>query len=1734
MLLNYKTRGMSDPKGKPKVYFSCHPEDFAEAFPLVTEDLLNHANCSVWFDADMDETSSEELEDILKEMQLVVFAVTSKFIHENNRAKDLELPLALKNHIPVLPVMLENGLGYEFSNNCAKIQVVPKYGTDPTAIPYDEVLQTFLDSVLVGDELADKVRDAFDAYVFLSYRKKDRKHAQRLMRLIHENPQFRDIAIWYDEFLVPGEGFNEAIKDAFQKSTLFAMAVTPHLEEAGNYVMRVEYPMARDRRSENSGFEIVPVEMYEPEDGEEGKDWRIDQSRLKGQKDFRYQEITDLQDEHRKQEMQQSFLDALTRIAKKNNDGSAQHRFFIGLAYLNGIDVEINQERALGLIRSAAEDPDPCTEATAKLADMYLNGEGVERDPKQAVFWQEKLADQFKAAYDECHDPDEHKGYGTAYFKALRKLSDMYRDSGNTEAAVSTSGKALSFSDELEQEVGIREQRRDKALILNQLGSLYRETGDLAAAQDCFTKACSIYEKQAYEIGTGRARRDLSISYERLGDICRKKNDLAGAELYYQKTREIREQLLQANASAERRRDYSAVLTKLGNVRRSAKQYDEATDYYRKALSLDKILAEEVKSPQAWDDYGVSLVKMGDVYRAENRIDDAADCYEKACAVFRKNAEETGSLFFRGHLTDGYGKLAGLKKDPEEKQEEEAVSITVTKGSVWEEMSLVRASLEDAESRLTDGIKPDAISNEKIRKGDEILETYRVTSDAIHGGMGSVWQVHHRYWDVDLAMKRPQPEFFAEGSRSRKEEFVAECENWINMGLHPCIVSCYYVRDISGVPSIFSEWMCNGSLKDRIRDGSLYEGTEQEITERILNIAVRTAEGLKYSHDKGLIHQDVKPGNILLTEGWDAKVADFGLAKAQSRLTNDGKPVSTGHTLQYCPEEQTKGAEAEAWMDVYAWALTVLEMYVGRRLWKTGAEAAVSPEQYFVTGKVKIPEGMKQLIKACLRTGTAERLSGFDRVLPALTEIWKEETGKPLSETNDAETELVSSANLNNYALSMIDMGKEDQAGQLFEESLRAMPDNLFARINSVFFRRQRGEISYREALEYFQNLPDSEEKINAIRTLIAQNSGLMEIRILRECSYPDKGCFDADGRVWVISERSTIGYGELFCFDADTGERLYDDTKLGSGYCQLTMDNDKHYLYAARRRIKLYGYRYADYITRFDMHDVSEGEDIHFSGEDQESFLEYRNKYIKYGAAESGRCLSLWFEGDDILCSLERLTWITQEEDTFDTYSLVRFRLQEHDTAELIERIHLGDTVPSEGTDLYERYLKNKPVEGIFREDALGVNDEGSRALLRAPIGIHRDEEQHSPALYKVQAGAARFVYHLEKFSDVDEVIEHTSLTQEVEKEFDCAVENGDYPEAIRLFESYRDLPEQRDSDTTQRMEKLLAKVCRRTSLHHCIEVTDYKFNGDKPPFYKRVSMKHYEKNPASGQSGQLYKAMQRMVRKFPVRIDYRSGQRFVDKSCLSIEAFCLETDEKNAFIEFYKHGIAKLTLSDGSLQGIAIYPYIGFRTIGDIVVSPDANMFAVHCHYGGMVYMVFGKGHEKGINLAGQDAGDPSAKRPTMTDGCFTPDSNLFLWRSYDEEKYYMSSLDSGAEKVEAFEARQLSADSNFSADSFFLELIDKETREPLKCFRLSYNYTFDGFKESIPEAEIFLRQYLHEHDGQVAEDLGDIMQELSYRGYGCFEEEGVRKALTELSGAPEKTNDTGKKGLFSRLFG
>ncbi len=388
--------------------------------------------------------------------------------------------------------------------------------------------------------------------------------------------------------------------------------------------------------------------------------------------------------------------------------------------------------------------------------------------------------------------------------------------------------------------------------------------------------------------------------------------------------------------------------------------------------------------------------------------------------------------------------------------EADSLNLSMSKGSVLEETEIL-----DEISGTSP--KEGSISNESITKGIPVSDTYEVLSDAIKGGMGSVWKVHHNSWNTDLAMKRPQPKFFAEGSQKRKENFVHECEAWINLGLHPNIVSCYYVREIGGVPTIFSEWMENGSLKDRIEDGTLYEGAEKEVQERLLDITIQFARGLHYAHESKnhLIHQDVKPDNLLLTMDWEAKVADFGLAKARTQL---GSADVSGYTPAYCSQEQYLGKALTRRTDIYSWAASVLEMYLGKRPWNRGYEAGKDCRRYFEQAVVFIPQPLKDLLAKCLAEREEERPHDFAVVEEKLGQIYREVCGSEYPrEEPDAAADTADS--LNNRALSFLDLGKTKEAEKLWEEAIAKMPDHMPSAFNRGLYQWRRAEIDDEEVL---------------------------------------------------------------------------------------------------------------------------------------------------------------------------------------------------------------------------------------------------------------------------------------------------------------------------------------------------------------------------------------------------------------------------------------------------------------------------------------------------------------------------------------------------------------------------------------------------------------------------------------------------------------------------------------------
>ena len=421
--LKYKQLGRGSVKGSQKVYLCAAPGDHAKYFDSIAAGLSAcYSDISLWYTAgegSSGQGASGETEDWLfdlLQMNLFVIPVTRKFLTEENSARETEFVFAIKNRIPVLPILEEPGLEELFNEKCGNLQCLSAADSDATALPFETKLKTFLDSVLLRDETLTKIRESFGGYIFLSYRKKDRAHAREVMRLIHRDPSCRDAAVWYDEFLTPGEDFNDSIRQAFDRSSLFTLVVTPNILEEGNYVMEQEYPMAVE-----AGRTVMPVVAVETDDAALEAHYPGIPERWKCSDEY-----ADLIAEKVRTELSLTFND------------DPEHRYYIGLAYLNGVDLEADPEKAFSLITSAAADG--VDEAYKKLVDMYRTGTGVERDYREAAEWSERYAEHLEKQMPDAQERTADPRYVSAWLEAGKNWEFVVED----EKALRAYEKSLS------------------------------------------------------------------------------------------------------------------------------------------------------------------------------------------------------------------------------------------------------------------------------------------------------------------------------------------------------------------------------------------------------------------------------------------------------------------------------------------------------------------------------------------------------------------------------------------------------------------------------------------------------------------------------------------------------------------------------------------------------------------------------------------------------------------------------------------------------------------------------------------------------------------------------------------------------------------------------------------------------------------------------------------------------------------------------------------------------------------------------------------------------------------------------------------------------------------------------------------------------------------------------------------------------------------------------------------
>ena len=177
MNLLVKTRKNEVPGGKPRVHFCSTQIDQNSYFEEISDDILRIVNCSIWYKnskvSSMAKDDPPFSDELLSQVQLVVIPISEALLTtDEDSAIYHEIKIAIDKHVAILPIVMEDGLEGLYKSKFGDIQFIYNKKAENYQLTYEQKLERFLLEVLLGDELSAKIRAAFDAYIFLSYRKK--------------------------------------------------------------------------------------------------------------------------------------------------------------------------------------------------------------------------------------------------------------------------------------------------------------------------------------------------------------------------------------------------------------------------------------------------------------------------------------------------------------------------------------------------------------------------------------------------------------------------------------------------------------------------------------------------------------------------------------------------------------------------------------------------------------------------------------------------------------------------------------------------------------------------------------------------------------------------------------------------------------------------------------------------------------------------------------------------------------------------------------------------------------------------------------------------------------------------------------------------------------------------------------------------------------------------------------------------------------------------------------------------------------------------------------------------------------------------------------------------------------------------------------------------------------------------------------------------------------------------
>ena len=717
--LQYRLFTGNDPQGKQKIYFCCHPDDLDGTFDRLCNEIFSREeNCVIFYESDPCGTyDRDDLLFQLGDMQLFVVPVTEKLLNGGCRAMDLELPFALGRipghngllrHIAVLPILMDSSLVDRFNTTepfCG-LQFIDPNAKDPTGLSFDEKLNRYLRSVLISNIEADRIISEFKARIFLSYRKIDRARARRLMERIHRRNLCRDVSIWYDEYLIPGENWKTAIDQALAASDLFVLSVTDSLRAPDNYILNKEYPAAL-----NSGKPILPVKT-EP----------VDMSVLIGMYDRITENLTELDDDTALDAgLRRTLVDDAGKKELLTPDDRGEHLYYIGLAYKNSIGVESAPFMAVELLEQAGKNG--YRRAYLTLGDMYRHGDGVDRDEDRAIGYYDEFIrlqtpdfgtsrqgdldlvnaydakgmiylgssrlQQAFAVYEELNRLIEGMTSCFGSFKQLNlptsyeRLGNIKNAMGDPSAAQEYFKKALDsrLHPPVVRNIATEEDRKSDsdpkgyneyhskmgfAANLHSLGQIALQNRDLATARKNLLQSNRLFE----ELDRDHEDRDIKLSLCKsclaVGSLCDAEGNPAEAGKYYEKALASVEPLCNNPQDLEAGQLHILVLASLSDWHRNNSRTDQAWTIICDALTEAESLTRIDRSPPSQSALAMALSRKATLADMRGDQEEARSCLEREIDIEEKLSVSAEDADHKRNLAIGYEKLARLiSSDPE-------------------------------------------------------------------------------------------------------------------------------------------------------------------------------------------------------------------------------------------------------------------------------------------------------------------------------------------------------------------------------------------------------------------------------------------------------------------------------------------------------------------------------------------------------------------------------------------------------------------------------------------------------------------------------------------------------------------------------------------------------------------------------------------------------------------------------------------------------------------------------------------------------------------------------------------------------------------------------------------------------------------------------------------------------------------------------------------------------------